>query len=176
MPIRQPSRTTTRSRARSLLAAGAALAAALPLVLATPSQAAPAPASSSDDDYSCTVKAKKPYYTGHHKWGKKVVDYPISIYCDENRYLNIKQQRWEYDNEHERHDDGHDYLGHSSWHKVYVKHDKWVTLHSYKVLEETPYEDEWEEVFHKVKYQEWHHDAWTHWSGWDSSHYTPIHH
>lgn len=185
MTTRQPSRTNrSRPRTRNIVAAAAAFAAALPLVLAAPAQASPASTSSSDHDYSCTVKAKKPYDTGDHKWGKKVVDYPVSIYCHKDRYLNIKQQYWEYDGKHDddydhdydHHGDGHDYLGAYNWHKVYVEHGKWTTLHSYKLLHHTPDDDYTEEVFHKVKYQERHHDGWSYWSGWHSSHYAPIHH
>jgi hypothetical protein len=144
---------------RTKIAAAAVLFLGLvggPAALAAPAQAAV-------QKPACTVTPLTPKHTGFQS-GKKIIDYRVQVHCKRERVVNIVQHRFE--------DDPffNDYLGKKHWNNVAVGKDKTVTLSSKWLLGNHDPEG-WEEVFHKVKFQEGipGENFWSNWSGWSVS-------
>ncbi|MGN7251877.1 hypothetical protein [Arthrobacter sp. SAFR-014] len=158
------------------VAALALSAAVIPSVLAAPAQASEnktaqtstvAASHSIQSNSTCSLTAQTPYW--YWAWESnryvKKVNYKISVYCFEGTYLNINQNRYEYDMY------GTDYrLGSSTWGSVWIPANKLYTFDSVHYALNTEAGDE--EDFHRVTFREWH-GAWSP-SKTLTSHYASI--
>jgi hypothetical protein len=151
---------------RGRLATVAALAlsaAVVPSVLAAPAQASEIKSTSMSttaaahvqSNSTCSFTAHTPYW--FWKWvGNRYVmkvNYQISVYCFEGTYVNIKQDRYEYDMY-----GTDDHLGSDSWSSVYIPANRPYTINSVHNAVNTEAGNE--EDFQRVKFSEWH-GAWS---------------
>lgn len=148
---------------RSKFAVAAALglsAVAVPAAVAAPAQAAVT-------QYACTVTPLKPIFAGHNQSGTMLVNYRVYVYCSQDRWLNVQQQRWEDDDSWTPPFDGNDYLGGTNWTNVYVGAGRSVTLNNVRTLVNTEAGNE--EVFQRTRHQEGASGIWSPWTGWRAS-------
>lgn len=158
-----PKKSPTARRKVALISAASLALATVPVALA-------APAHADTTSVACSVKALKPEFAGFNKYGVKLINYKISVYCNKARDVNIKQERWEDDYTYFPPFDGNDFLGATSWNNYRVEAGQTRIIPNVRTLVDTE-KFQNEEVFHKAAIQEGSHylDIWTSWSRWSSS-------
>jgi hypothetical protein len=127
--------------------------AAMPFALAAPAQA-------SNTNYACSVTPLKPAFAGFSNSGVKLVDYKIQVRCNSDRYINIKQERWEEDDW----PNGDDHLGTTNFSRHLNYWSGTVTVHNVRTLVNGEIGNE--ELYQRVRFQEGSNGVWSPYTGW----------
>lgn len=152
MSITYPPRKT-RSRAAKIV-----LIPAITLGLIGGPVALAAPATASTSDRGCTVSPLRPIEQNR----TNRVDFRISVRCNNNKAVQIRQQRYEERGRNDR------FLGRSTFWQSFGRGNSSVTIHSYDRVPNRPgHEEVYQLVSFRVRLGN--SNQWSNWTRWEMS-------